>query len=164
MSWAASCRPRMARISSRLPLSGKISRARPEKAPVKSCRTATRLGLPGLVSVSTAISGAKISHVGTIVGSDARPSRRREGAVHDTKGEVKITYHACRRGSLCTPPSSFAPGLFPDCSSPAFWRWIVLPVPIPPLCRFCAGFRIVRLFGLPGKRKDANGRVKWNWN
>jgi len=48
--------------------------------------------------------------------------------------------------------------------SSAFWRWIVLPVPIPPLCRFCAGFRIVRLFGLPGKRKDANGRVKWNWN
>jgi putative tryptophan/tyrosine transport system substrate-binding protein len=47
-----------------LPLSGKISKARPEKAPVKSCRTATRSGLPVLVSLSTAVSVAKISHVG----------------------------------------------------------------------------------------------------
>ena len=25
-------------------------------------------------------------------------------------------------------------------------------------------FGVVGLFGLPGKRKDANGRVEWNWN
>ena len=25
-------------------------------------------------------------------------------------------------------------------------------------------FGEVGLFGLPGKRKDANGRVEWNWN
>ena len=80
------------------------------------------------------------------------------------KGEVKITYHACRRGSLCTPPSSFAPGLFPDCSSPAFGVGSFFR------CRFlhsaasALAFGVVGLFGLPGKRKDANGRVEWNWN
>ena len=31
-----------------------------------------------------------------------------------------------------------------------------------PLLRWLSG--VVGLFGLPGKRKDANGRVEWNWN
>jgi len=44
-----------------------------------------------------------------------------------------------------------------DCSSPAFWRWIVLPVPIPPLCSFCAGFRRSGTVWLPA---GAQGRKR----
>jgi hypothetical protein len=64
MSARGTYRPRTARISSRLLTSGKTSRARPEKAPAKSCRIATRL-LSSLSTFSTATTGGKISHCGT---------------------------------------------------------------------------------------------------
>ena len=41
---------------------------------------------------------------------------------------------------------------------------IVLPVPIPPLAASALAFGVVGLFGLPGKRKGANGKVEWKWN
>ena len=65
MSSTGSCCPTTARTSSRLVASGKISSARPENGPLKSWRTATRLGLPGLATISAASSGVTIWTDGT---------------------------------------------------------------------------------------------------
>ena len=65
ISCNGSCRPTTTRTSSRLLASGKISSARPENTPLKSCRTATKLGLPGLATLAIASFGARSSTFGT---------------------------------------------------------------------------------------------------
>ncbi len=50
MSSSVSARPTTTRTNSRLFASGKMSRARPENGPLKSCRTATSLGLSGFAT------------------------------------------------------------------------------------------------------------------